>query len=142
MKIGHAVKSMKSSKVALIAGALICALLAPATSQSADDWVAIKDPTELRAIYGNKTIRGVTMTGTAFVGHYGADGKGIMIFGDKRIPRTWRVKGNEQVCVTDVSGTACYVYWRHRDKQNAIKNMNVENGWTSEYTVEDGIPKF
>jgi len=56
------VQFMKSQNVAFIVGALICTLFVPAVSQSADDWVEIKDPAELRALYSNKTIRGTAVT--------------------------------------------------------------------------------
>ncbi len=133
---------MNLKRITFVTGALVCVLSAPVITQGEDEWVAINNPAELRAIYSNKTFKGVTSGGTAYVGHYSADGRGVLIYEDKSIPRTWAVKGNDQVCATDTSGTTCYVFWRHRDKQNVFKNMNVEKGWTTEFTVEDGIPKF
>ena len=132
---------MKSRNVTFVTSALVSMLFAPAISQSTGDWVDIKDPAELRAIYSNKTFKGTIMDGSTFVSHYSADGRGVMIYKGQTTPRTWEVKGN-QLCVTAVSATNCYVYWRHRDKQNVIKGMNVAKGWTFEATVEDGIPKF
>jgi len=134
---------MKSQNVAFIVGALICTLFVPAISQSADDWVEIKDPAELRALYSNKTIRGTAVTSNfSFVAHFSADGRGILMQGDKKIPRTWAIKGNDQVCITDVAGTNCWGYWRQRDNRSLIKVMNIENGWTYTAKVEDGIPPF
>ena len=133
---------MKLRNIAFVTGALVCVLFAPVIAQSADDWVAISDPAELRAIYANKTFKGTIEDGSTFVSHYTADGRGLMIYKGQTTPRTWEVKGNDQVCVVDVTGTNCFAYWRHRDKQNQFKGMHVVKRWTFEVTVEDGIPKF
>ena len=152
MNIRASVKPIGSSNVAFITSALVCVLFAPAISQSAWDWVEINDPAELRAIYSNTTLKGTVdfgvQTGSTrggthpFVSHNSADGRGIIIFYGQETPRTWEVKGNDQVCIKDARGNACYVYWRHRDKKNQIRAKNIGQGFTWEGTVEDGIPKF
>ena len=136
------VNAMKPRNIAFVTAALVCLLSAPVITQSADDWVAINNPAELRAIYSNKTFKGTVEDGTPFVSHYNADGRGLMIYKGQTTPRTWEVKGKDQVCVVDVTGTNCFVYWRHRDKKDEIKGRNIEKGWTFQATVEDGIPKF
>lgn len=134
---------MKSKSIAFITGSLVCVLAAPIVTQSADDWVSINDPAELRALYSNKTWRGqAEWSGQPFVNHYSADGRGIVIMGENKYPRTWAVKGKDQVCATDSTGTNCFVFWRQRDNRNEIKAMNVDKGWTLKATVEDGIPNF
>ena len=49
----------------------ICLLAAPAF---AADWIAIKSPQELTALYSNKTFKG-----NGWTAHYRDDGKGVMI---------------------------------------------------------------
>jgi hypothetical protein len=136
---GHA---MKSRKVTIVVGTLFCMLAAPAVPQSSKDWVDIKDPTELRALYSNKTLRGKGGDGMPFVGHYSADGRGILIQGEKRTPRTWAVKGKDQVCATHERGTDCFTFRRHRKNRNEIAGQHVTQGWVFHATVEDGVPKF
>ena len=77
----------------------------------------------------------------SFVGHYGADGRGVMKSGGQTLPRTWAVK-EDQVCVTSAEGTDCWIFWRHRNDRNEIKSMRLKDGWTWKGTVEDGIPNF
>lgn len=127
--------------LAMVAGGY--AVEAPkAVSQSAGDWVEIKDPAELRALYSNTTFRGTGIyPSVSFVGHYSADGRGVSNFLGKTVPRTWVVKG-DQVCVTDAARTDCWIYWRHRINKNEIKSMRIRDAWTWIGTVEDGIPKF
>lgn len=134
--------AMTSKQIAFLIGSLFCMLSTPTMAQSSSDWVDIKDPAELRALYSNKTLRGKTADGSTFVGHYSADGSGILIQGDRRTPRTWAVKGNNQVCATHAGGTDCYTFQRHRKNRNEIIGRHVTQPWSFQATVEDGVPKF
>lgn len=132
---------MTARKVTVVVGALLGLLAGPASAQSSKDWVDVKDPKELRALYSDKTLRG-TMGGAPFVGHYSADGRGVLLFRDKRSPRTWAVNGKSQLCVTQESGTDCFTLQRHRKNRNEIVGQHVGQGWLFYATVEDGTPDF
>ena len=126
-------------KIALAAGALFLLAAPPAFSE---DWVEIKDPAELRALYSNKTFKGKDYLDRPFVGHYRADGQGVMLWQDARVPRSWEVKGNDQVCVKLPWESPCYRFQRHRAKPGVYRSIDVANDMKTEFTVEDGIPKF
>ena len=113
----------------------ICLLAAPAF---AADWIAIKSPQELTALYSNKTFKG-----NGWTAHYRDDGRGVMILrSGKRIPRTWRVEGS-QVCATvDGGTTSCFRFQRHLSDRSQIVITNVKDGMTFNATVEDGVPNF
>ncbi len=131
---------MKSRNIAFLTGVLICMLSTPAMPQSSKDWVDIKDPKELRALYSNKTFKG-----NHWVGHYRADGKGIYIAqGGNSLPRTWEVKGNDQVCTMspEIGVASCFRFQRHRKNRNEVMLTNVKDGTSHMVTVEDGIPQF
>jgi hypothetical protein len=131
---------MTSKIIAFLTGALICMLSTPTMPQSSKDWVDIKDPKELRALYSNRTFKG-----NDWIGHFRDDGKGIFIAkGGKPVPRTWEVKGNDQVCSTsqEVGVTNCFRFQRHRKNRNEVMMTNVKDGMIHIITVEDGIPKF
>ena len=127
------------SRVVLLTGLLTWMLPAPSIAQSAKDWVDIKDPKELRALYSNKTFRG-----NGWVGHYRADGKAMVIIAaGKPDARTWEIKGNDQVCITQGDGIVnCQRLQRNRKKPNEVILTNQRTGMTLNVTVEDGIPKF
>jgi len=118
------------------------ALGAAAGLAQAADWVDIKDPNELRALYSNKTHRS-----RAFVGYYRADGKGVLVNkeSEARLPRTWKVEGNDQVCAGPAGEEpVCYRYQRSTKSPTEILATGERRGqrvmlW---FTVEDGIPKF
>ena len=133
---------MRPRNFAVLAGAMVCFLSAPAMPQSSKDWVDIEDPKELRALYSNKTFKGKGRDGSPFVAHYSADGRGIIIEGNKRTPQTWKIKGKDQVCQTDDRGTDCFSFQRHRKNRNEIIAQHVPGRWVFQVTVEEGIPKF
>lgn len=124
-------------RIALAAGALL--LLAAPPAFSGSDWVDIKDPAELRALYSDKTFRG-----SGWVGHYRADGTGVFtVQGSQPVKRKWAVKGNDQVCVTPETGSMqCFTFkYVSRDRRQAMAT-NASTGLSAIFTIEDGIPKF
>jgi len=130
---------MKSRAFALMTGALICVFSAPMWAQSGSQWVDIKNANELRDLYSNKTFRG-----NGWVGHYRADGKGILIrAGREPEPRTWEVKGNDWVCgAASNQPPACYRFQRNRTNPNEVLATSVNTGRSYIFKVEDGIPEF
>ena len=115
------------------------ALGAAAGLAQAADWVDIKDPDELRALYSNKTFRG-----NGWVGHYRADGTGVLIVQNgPPSRRTWEIKAPDQVCVTpEVGSRQCFtVKYATKDRKTLII-VNVANQGAVFFTVEDGVPKF
>lgn len=134
---------MKWRFIALTTAALICMLSLPATAQSTKDWVDVKDPKELRALFSNKTHRGKGPDGTPYVAHFNSDGRGLLLMVGQQYPRTWEVRGRE-VCVTaptgPASGTICRTYQHHKKNRNDIVGRTAE-GWINQLMVEEGIPK-
>jgi hypothetical protein len=130
-----------TSRIVVAAGALICVLSAPAVSQSSKDWVDIKDPMELRALFSNKTFRS-SVGGTAVVEHYRADGKGIIVSGELRRARTWEIKGNDQVCINDTDGTFCYRFQQSKKNRDEYVSRRMPGNYMVVIKVEDGIPQF
>lgn len=106
------------------------------------DWVDIKNPRELQALYSNKTFKGKDWMDRPWVGHYRGDGHGIMLFEGGRYPRTWQVTGSDQVCVKALTGAACYRFQRHKTKPAAYRSFNLGNDQVVEFVVEDGVPQF
>jgi hypothetical protein len=105
----------------------------------AADWVDIKDPAELRALYSNKTFRG-----NGWVGHYRTDGTGILIVqGSAPVRRKWAVKAPDQVCVTPETGSPqCFTFKYVSADHKRILITNASSGGSTFCTLEDGVPKF
>ena len=132
---------MTSTRIAVLIGALTCITSVPAASQSSTYWVDIVDPSELRALHSNKTHKGKGADGVSFVAHYRADGKALFVRANERIPRTWEIKGDDQVCYSDEKFPGCRRF--QRGKANPAEfNVIHEAGWSALFRVEDGIPQF
>ncbi len=129
---------MTSRNIAFMTGVLFFMLSGPVASQ---DWVDIKNPKELRALYSNKTFRR-TFMGVPVVEHYRADGKGILISAELRMPCTWEVKGNDQVCVSDERGTDCCRFQRHKRNRDEYVRRCTRGALMEILKVEDGVPEF
>ncbi len=129
---------MEITKV--IAGA---ALGLASTLATAEEWVDIKDPAELRALYSNKTFKGKDYLDRAWVGHYRADGRGVMVLQDgSRIPRTWAVEGKDRVCVESQFPRVCVHIQRDKAKAGVYRSINIANDMKTMFVVEDGVPQF
>ncbi len=130
---------MRLRSIAFMTVVLFFMLSAPVWSS---DWVDVKKPKELQALYSNKTFRS-TFAGVPIVQHYRADGKGISIFGDIRITQTWEVKGNDQVCVSDaLKGTDCCRFQRSKKSPDEYVRRCTYESIMTILKVEDGIPEF
>jgi hypothetical protein len=127
-------------RIAVAAGALLLLASPPAFSQG--DWVDIKDPAELRALYSNKTLKGKDWMDRPWVGHYRADSHGVMLFEGGRYPRTREVSGKDQVCVQTQFDRRCFLFQRHRSKAATFRSINVANDLAVEFVAEEGVPKF
>jgi hypothetical protein len=130
---------MNLRQIVVAAGAFACLLSAGALAQDSNQWVPIKDPQELRAIYSNKTFH---PKGAVGVVYYRADGRALVVWPNKRFSRTWEVKG-QQVCITDAElGTSCFELQRNKANPNEIIARDVKTHAMVAFTVEDGVPDF
>ena len=132
-------EAMRWRNILLMTGILVFVL---PISVAAQDWVDIKDPKELRALHSNKTFR-CHLRESPYLEHYRADGKGMLVYSKEwRVACTWEVKGNDQVCVSDVTGTDCYQFQRSTRTPGEYVRKNTKDSWTLIFRVEDGIPQF
>jgi hypothetical protein len=95
----------------------------------------------VRWLYTNKTHTGVIPGGTRYVGHFRADGKGVVIAGGQRYPRAWAVVGS-QVCVSAASGKNCYTYKRNLQRPDEFAGALVGQDYVVVFTLTEGIPSF
>lgn len=99
---------------------LICGVLS--TTVKANSWRKVNDRDTLRRIYSNTVVRGISLPQKDFDLNkvhsdwhieYCQDGTGMLTFRGQSIPRTWRIKGNDQVCIATGAGERCYQYEQH-----------------------------
>lgn len=113
-----------------------------ALSQSSNKMEDVKTASELRELFSNKTFKGSSWTA-----HYRSDGKGQFIQANRKPEaRTWKIKGENQVCITTMGANLtyheCYRYERHKENRAWVTQINVASNASYPFTLEDGIPKF
>jgi hypothetical protein len=108
----------------------------------AADWLAIDNPSELRALYANRTFKGKDWMDRPVITYYRADGAGLMLYKGTRIPVRWSVKGSDQVCVEWSAHKDCYLVQRHSTKTGTYRLIDVNTDVAAVYRIEDGIPNF
>ena len=124
------------------AAATVLAALAPlAAAQGTGDWVAVKDPKELRDLFMNTTFRGKGPTGDAFTAYNRSDGMRLVIIPQTELTMTWRVDG-ERVCVQVRSRSAperCQTYQKSAVRKGEYRSMREPDGAVATFKVEQGI---
>lgn len=133
--------TIKLGMLVALMSVLDCAYAAPGLGQGAGEWMEVRGAGEVRDLYSNKTLEG-RVGSNSFVGHYSADGRGILLMNGARLARTWAVKGEDQICVTHERGTDCFTFERNRKNLSEIIGRHVSQPWSFTATIKNGIPKF
>lgn len=128
--------------ISVLFAALGLAFSSTATSQGSNSMVDIKTSGELRELFSNKTFKGSNWTA-----YYRSDGKGLLIDSRRKPePATWKIKGEDQVCVTFagayLTSTICYRYQQHKQNRAWFTQIDVASHGSNMFTLKDGIPKF
>jgi hypothetical protein len=121
--------------------ALTSLVSAPAAAQSSKDWVDIKDPNELNALYSNTTFRGKLPNGDAFTAYNRANGLRQFVLPYRDEIQKWRVNGSE-VCLQVQHVDApevCATFQKHATRKGEYQSRRVKDGAISTFTVEPGI---
>jgi len=118
--------------------ALMCA------GAAASEWKKVDDPSELRALYSNKTYRFThSEVNKPALLHYRADGKGLLVLDGRRYPRTWELEGRDQVCIRDeIRGRLCYNVLRNASDPAEVLVNPTNGGMGSFMIMEAGVPDF
>lgn len=124
------------------AAATVLGALAPlAAAQGTGDWVAVKDPKELRDLFMNTTFRGQGPTGDAFTAYNRSDGVQLLIIPQTELTRTWRVDGERVwVQVRSRSGPErCQSYQKSAVRKREYRSIREPDGAVATFKVEQGI---
>lgn len=71
-------------------------------------------------------------------GEYFPDGTGTLSAWGADIPRTWEVKGDDQVCITEKRTINCYQIENNSSDPNLYRARNVATGEVGEFKVVNG----
>ena len=97
-------------------------------------WVEVRGE-ELRALYSDKTHRG---SSPAFSVHYRASGVGEMLVSQGRFHRTWRLRGEDQVCFAQMDGGGwCVTVQKDAHRPGEYRSRRTTDGQVTQFSVGD-----
>ena len=109
--------------------ACLMAVMGTASLAFADNWNPVIGEQALRKIYSNTRTEWKD-----FVGEYCSDGSAVVYGWGETFPRTWKVKGDDQVCVTSAEGTECYRFEQSTTSANLYRAI-LETGERVEFAI-------
>lgn len=111
--------------------ALILSLCAPCALA---EWLDVRGE-ELRALYSDKTHRG---TSPAFTVHYRASGVGELFVSQGKFHRSWRLRGDDQVCFAQMDGGGwCVTVQKHAHRPGEYRSRRTTDGQVTQFSVGD-----
>jgi hypothetical protein len=100
-------------------------------------WVDVKGE-GLRALYSDKTHRS---TSPPFTAHYAASGIGVMSVAQGKFQRSWRLRGDDQVCFAQMDGSGwCVTVQKSLHYEGEYRSRRTTDGQLTTFRVDDGIP--
>ena len=101
----------------------------------AQDWQPISNPGELRDLMSNVHMRATLKDGVEATAVYNSDGSGELKAWGETFKRSWEVKGNDQVCITERKKVVCYSVARDSGDPSRILVTNLGTGEEIEVTT-------
>jgi hypothetical protein len=97
-------------------------------------WQDVKGE-ELRALYSDTTHLG---TAPSFTAHYRAGGAGELIVPQGKFHRTWRLRGEDQVCFVQMDGSGwCVTVQKDANRPGAYRSRRTTDGQLTNFSVTE-----
>jgi hypothetical protein len=110
--------------------------LVASTLAYADNWQPLTGADTLQALIAGATAEIELKPGVTAVGKYNADGTAEIEAWNETFRRTWSVKGDDQVCYSDVE-TNCFSFEKNLDDPAEFRASNVASGEVLMFRVTD-----
>ena len=112
------------------------AVVPPAVAQ---DWAPVTGANTLREYMSGLQAERELPNGTISRGEYYADGTGTLYSWGESFPRTWRIEGDEYICVTEQRlSEVCYSIERNNADPDLYRVTYKETGEQAELRATDG----
>ena len=116
--------------------ALLLVVSMPAMAQD-DEWITVTGADTLSNFMKGRTAVRKLPDGEVTRGEYFADGTGVVREYGASFPRTWEIKGDDQVCISSARGHVCYTFERNTADPDLYRGRNVVTGVATEFRAED-----
>jgi hypothetical protein len=126
---------MNRAKIVILSGLLVA--LTAMTAQ-ANEWIPVTGAETLKNFMSGLKAERTLPSGEVSRGEYFPDGTGILYSWGAQIPRTWEVKGDDQLCLSAREKTKCYKLDRNNDKPDLFRVHDLVTGKMYQITVTEG----
>ena len=127
---------MKWIQIVVMSVLLSMSTISPALC---NEWIPVRGAETLKNYMSSLKVKRTLPNGEISRGEYFPDGTGTLYAWGAQIPRTWEIKGDDQVCVTARGETICYQLERNSDNPNLYRAHDVATGRVAEFEVSEGI---
>ena len=104
---------------------------------SDDEWSAVVGKRTLTEFMSGLRVERTLPNGEISRGEYRADGTGTLYSWGEAFSRTWRIQGEEKLCITDRQGEVCYSIDRHRTDPDRYRVREVATDKETEIRVSE-----
>lgn len=123
-----------------VLSALCSFLIITSTSASAqsENWEAIEGAETLQNFISGLQAEATLPNGEVSSARYRADGTGTLTSWGATVPRTWLIKGDDQICITERRETLCYSFEKNGADPGLYRGREVKSGKVTEFRVIEG----
>ena len=127
--------SMKRLQVIVLSSLFV---LGAVTAAQANEWIPVTGIQTLQDFMSGMKAERTLANGEISRGEYRPDGTGTLHAWGASIPRTWKIEGDDQICVSAERKVNCYRLERNSDNPNLYRALDVETGKIAEFEVTNG----
>jgi hypothetical protein len=121
---------------------LVCLLAVMNGPVYAANWVGLSGEETLREFVSGARAEIELVPGVTATGEYYADGTAKIDAWGETFPRTWELRGDDQVCYMSVTETNCFTYEQNLDAPGEYRARNVETGELITFHVSGMDPQI
>ena len=137
MKQNFVNKRNKLWFVPVLTAALSIMLFMIPKSFADEGWVPVTGAETLRDFISGLQAERTLPNGEISRGEYRADGTGTLRSWGATIPRTWAIKGNDQICITERLQTLCYTFEKNSAEPGLYRGRDLTTGKLTEFRIID-----
>jgi hypothetical protein len=108
----------------------------------ADNWVEFSGAEVLQEFVSEATAEIELRPGVIATGEYYEDGTARIEAWGEIFPRTWEVRGDDQVCYSSTTETNCYTFEQNLDVPGEYRATHIETGESFSFRVSGTDPRI
>ncbi len=112
-----------------------CLVSVSVVMAKANDWSAVTGAAKLTMFMSDLKAERVLPNGEISRGEYRVDGTGVLYSWGAEIPRTWEVKGENQICVAAERKRLCYTLEQNRQDSTRYRVQGVDSDVVTEIKI-------